>query len=292
MRIGVIGLGLIGGSFALAIRRAHPSAVVVGTDRDEAAIDAALQRGVVDAAATLPELGACDALMIAVPVRQMPELFARLSSHLQSNCVVTDAGSTKGAVIEAARTTFGAHVAQFVPGHPIAGRERSGVGAAAGELFEARHVVLTPLEENDPAAIDRVEQLWQSCGARVVRLEAGEHDRVFAAVSHLPHIIAFALVDELAARPNARQLFTFAASGFRDFTRIAGSSPDMWRDIALDNGAALAEECRRIEERLAALRRAIEARDGETLHTAMQRARAAREHWMAGELAGFRDDAA
>jgi prephenate dehydrogenase len=291
MRIGVIGLGLIGGSFALGVKRALPDASVVGMDRDEASVDDALKRGVIDAAADWAEIGRCDAVMIAVPVRQMQDVFAAIAPHLSATTVLTDAGSTKAAVIEAARQALGTRIGQFVPGHPIAGREKSGVQAAAGELFEGRHVVMTPLPENSPDVVAGIESLWQSCGARVMRLDAHEHDRVFAAVSHLPHAIAFALVDELATRPNARQLFTFAASGFRDFTRIAGSNPEMWRDIALDNGDALAEECRRIESKLAELRGAIEARDGEQLIALMQRARDARERWMAGELAGFRDDA-
>lgn len=291
MRIGVVGLGLIGGSFALGVKRALPVVSVVGMDRDEASVDDALKRGVIDAAADWAELGRCDAVLIAVPVRQMQEVFAAITPHLSETTVLTDAGSTKVAVIDARRHALGKSIGQFVPGHPIAGREKSGVHAAAGELFEGRHVVLTPLPENSPDAVARIESLWQSCGARVMRLDAHEHDRVFAAVSHLPHAIAFALVDELAARPNARQLFTFAASGFRDFTRIAGSNPEMWRDIALDNGDALADECRRIESKLAQLRGAIEVRDGEQLFALMQRARDARERWMAGELDGFRDDA-
>lgn len=292
MRLGIVGLGLIGGSFALGVRRAMPEARIIGHDRDEASTDEAIKRGVIEESATWRDLGSCDVVLIAVPVRQMQDVLAALSPVLSEGVVLTDAGSTKGAVIDAARTVLNDRIAQFVPGHPIAGREKSGVAAAAGELFEGRHVVLTPLPENSPETVDKIEALWQACGARVVRLDAPGHDRVFASVSHLPHAIAFALVDELASRPNARQLFTFAASGFRDFTRIAGSSPDMWRDISLDNAAAIADECRRMEAKLAEIRLAIEAGDGDALFALMQRARDAREKWMAGELEGFRDDAA
>lgn len=292
MRLGIVGLGLIGGSFALGVRRAMPEARIIGHDRDEASTDEAIKRGVIEESATWRDLGSCDVVLIAVPVRQMKDVLAALSPVLSEGVVLTDAGSTKGAVIDAARTVLNDRIAQFVPGHPIAGREKSGVAAAAGELFEGRHVVLTPLPENSPETVDKIEALWQACGARVVRLDAPGHDRVFASVSHLPHAIAFALVDELASRPNARQLFTFAASGFRDFTRIAGSSPDMWRDISLDNAAAIADECRRMEAKLAEIRLAIEAGDGDALFALMQRARDAREKWMAGELEGFRDDAA
>lgn len=292
MRLGIVGLGLIGGSFALGVRRAMPEARIIGHDRDEASTDEAIKRGVIEESATWRDLGSCDVVLIAVPVRQMQDVLAALSPVLSEGVVLTDAGSTKGAVIDAARTVLNDRIAQFVPGHPIAGREKSGVAAAAGELFEERHVVLTPLPENSPETVDKIEALWQACGARVVRMDAPGHDRVFASVSHLPHAIAFALVDELASRPNARQLFTFAASGFRDFTRIAGSSPDMWRDISLDNAAAIADECRRMEAKLAEIRLAIEAGDGDVLFALMQRARDAREKWMAGELEGFRDDAA
>lgn len=292
MRLGLVGVGLIGASLALGLRRAHPDWEILAFDRDEDSTDEALRRGLIDEAVALPALAVCELVVLAIPVRQMPAAFTALAPHLARDTVVTDAGSTKQAVIDAARTAFGAKVGQFVPGHPIAGREKSGVGAAAEVLFEGRQVVLTPIPENAAEAVTRVSAMWQSVGARVTTLDAAEHDAVFAAVSHLPHLIAFALVDELAARPNARQLFSFAASGFRDFTRIAGSSPAMWRDIALDNRASLVTELAHIEARLAALRGAIERGDAEALERVMADARRARERWMAGELEHFRDDAA
>ncbi|MBL8514896.1 MAG: prephenate dehydrogenase/arogenate dehydrogenase family protein, partial [Betaproteobacteria bacterium] len=167
MRIGVIGLGLIGGSFALGVKRAMPNAALLGNDRDEASVEVALKRGIIDAAADWAELGACDVTMIAVPVRQLFGVFKSLAPHLSATTVLTDAGSTKGAVVDAARAALGHHIGQFVPGHPIAGREKSGANAAAGELFEGRHVVLTPLAENAVGSIARVESLWKSCGASV-----------------------------------------------------------------------------------------------------------------------------
>jgi prephenate dehydrogenase len=211
---------------------------------------------------------------------------------LAPNAVVTDAGSTKQDVIASARKALGVRITQFVPGHPIAGREHAGVGAAASELFEGKHVVLTPLVENSPATIECIRSLWQACGASVVEMPAEAHDAVFAAVSHLPHMLAFALVDDLASRPNARTLFSFAASGFRDFTRISGSSPEMWRDIALNNRDALIRELDQYLLHASQLRDAIARGDGDKIESLMSRARDARNQWIAGELDQFRDESA
>ncbi|MCY7389848.1 MAG: prephenate dehydrogenase/arogenate dehydrogenase family protein [Burkholderiales bacterium] len=293
MKIGIIGIGLIGGSFALALRRGRAlgDARLIGIDRDVGALDAAQALGVIDECASFAAVSTCDALMIAVPVRQIPAVLAEILPHLRSETVVTDAGSTKQDVIVAARLAFGGRIAQFVPGHPIAGRERAGVAAADAGLFDGKHVVLTPIPENTAQSVERVRSLWQGCGARVVEMLAETHDAVFAAVSHLPHLLAFALVDELASRPNAKTLFSFAASGFRDFTRIAGSSPEMWRDITLNNRDALLRELDTYEAQLSKLKRALLARDGDALEKLMARARHARDQWMAGELDGFPDEA-
>ncbi len=295
MNIAIIGVGLIGGSFALALRRNAASNAgdlrVIGIDRDAVALDEALKLGVIDEAATLAAIAACDAVLIAVPVRQFPHVITELSNHLNPETVVTDAGSTKQDVIAAARAALGNKIAQFVPGHPIAGREYTGVAASQSALFAEKNVVLTPIAENAAQSIERVRALWQACGARVVEMPAEAHDAVFAAVSHLPHLLAFALVDELAARPNAKTLFSFAASGFRDFTRIAGSNPEMWRDIALNNRDALLREINGYETQLTALKKALESNNGDALEAMMARAKHARDRWMAGELDGFRDEA-
>ena len=291
MNIAIIGVGLIGGSFALALRREYRDLRVIGIDRDVAAMDEALRRGVIDEAVSLAATADCDAILIAVPVRQFLPVLSELSAYLKSDTVVTDTGSTKVDVIAAARATLGSKISQFVPGHPIAGREHTGVEAAASELFEGKNVVLTPIEENTPESIERVRSLWRACGARVVEMPAETHDAVFAAVSHLPHLLAFALVDELAARPNAKSLFSFAASGFRDFTRIASSSPEMWKDIAINNREALLRELNAYEVQLNVLKKAIETSDGDALQNLMSRARHARDHWIAGELDEFRDEA-
>ncbi len=291
-RIVIIGLGLIGGSVALALRNAWPTAAITGIDRDAANLDEALRRGAIDAVGDPAAVRDADMVLLAVPVRQLPTVLAAIAPHLQAATVISDVGSTKQDVAAAARAALGERVRQFVPAHPIAGREHSGMAAAASELFEGRTVVLTPLAENRAADVNRVKAIWQACGARAVEMTAGAHDEIFAAVSHLPHMLAFALVDEFAARANARSLFSFAASGFRDFTRIAGSSPEMWRDIALNNRAALVAEMDRYLQHAGALRDAIAAGDSAAIDALMQRARLAREHWLAGELDHFRDASA
>ena len=291
MKIAIIGVGLIGGSFALALRRVMGELHVIGIDRDAAALADALRTGVIDEAAPLASASDCDTVLIAVPVRQFPAVMSGLSPHLKPETIVTDAGSTKQDVIAAARVALGSKIGQFVPGHPIAGREHAGVAASDTALFDGKNVVLTPLAENVAQSIHHVSALWQSCGAKVVEMPAETHDAVFAAVSHLPHLLAFALVEELAARPNAKRLFSFAASGFRDFTRIAGSSPEMWRDIALNNREAILRELRAYEARLAELTAALAGNDGDALEAMMARAKHARDRWMAGELDGFRDEA-
>ncbi len=290
--IAIVGVGLIGGSVALALRRAMPVVRLIGVDRDAGSLDEALRRGLIDEAGDIASAGQCDLCLIAVPVGQLPEVLTSLAAGLKPNTVITDAGSTKQDVIAAARTALGAAVKQFVPGHPIAGRERAGVSAAASELFEGKHVVLTPLAENTADTIEQVRALWTACGARVVELPAAAHDAIFAAVSHLPHMLAFALVDDFAARPNAKTLFSFAASGFRDFTRIASSSPEMWRDIALNNRTALVAEFDQYLRHAQRLRDAIAAGNGNEIEALMQRARDAREQWLSGDLEPFRDDAA
>lgn len=291
-KVAIVGVGLIGGSFALALRRAYPQLRVSGIDLDQANLDEALRRGVIDDVATANAIGDVDLVVLAVPVRQMRPLLEQIAAGLSANTVITDAGSTKQSVIAAARAVLGERAGQFVPGHPIAGREHSGVSAAVPELFEGRNVVLTPLQENTPASIQTVRTAWQACGANVVEMPAATHDAVFASVSHLPHLLAFALVDELAGRPNAKSLFSFAASGFRDFTRIASSSPEMWRDIAIDNRDALVSEFDRYLMHAKLLRDAVAAGDARAIEALMSAAREARNQWLAGQLDFFNDEAA
>lgn len=281
-RLAIIGVGLIGGSLALALRRKGLVEEVVGTGRGRPNLEQARRLGVIDRIADTPAEAVRDAdlVLVATPVGAMPEVFAAIAPALGPEGIITDAGSTKMDVVAAARQHLGPRIAGFVPGHPIAGAERSGVKAARPELFTDRHLILTPLPENDPAAVQRVQALWEACGARVERLPPEEHDRVFAAVSHLPHLAAFALMEELAGRDNADTFFRYAGSGFRDFTRIAGSHPEMWRDIALANHTAVLAELRRYIAKLGEIGALIEQGDGQALEELFARARAAREEWI------------
>jgi prephenate dehydrogenase len=214
-------------------------------------------------------------------VAQTETLLRELRPHLQPGTVVTDAGSTKSDVVQAARAALGDKIAQFVPGHPIAGREQNGPEAAIATLYHGKKVVLTALPENSPEHIAMVASAWQQCGALIHHLSADEHDAVFAAVSHLPHLLAYALVNDIAARSNADRLFQYAASGFRDFTRIAGSSPEMWRDISLANQSALLAELDAYTVQLSTLRAMLAASDGAGLEQVYARAQSARQAWIA-----------
>jgi len=282
MRLAVIGVGLIGGSFALALKQAKLASHVVGAGRNAANLKLALERGVIDAVAADPAAAAreADAVLVATPVAQSAPIFTAIAGALKHSAIVTDAGSTKRDVIAAARAALGAKIGQFVPGHPVAGAEKSGVAAATPALFRERRVVLTPLAENSREVIERVEKLWQACGARIPRLDAEEHDCVLAAVSHLPHLLAFALVHELAQRGNAAQLFSYAASGFRDFTRIASSHPEMWRDICLANRERILAEMSSYTKKLGELRSLLETGDGAALERLFAEAREARDQWL------------
>ncbi|GAB4474410.1 MAG: hypothetical protein OHK0044_19120 [Burkholderiaceae bacterium] len=271
MKLALIGVGMIGGSVAAALRRAGAIEHAIGFDADAGAARRGVELGVLDAAAGSVEeaVRQADLVVLAVPVGAMREVLAAAARALPAHAVVTDVGSTKRSVIEAARATLGAASAspirRFVPGHPIAGRELPGVEHADGELFRGRLVICTPTEETSPHARATVEALWRRVGAQVVTMDADEHDRIFAAVSHLPHLLAFALVARIASEPDGERKLAFAGAGFRDFTRIAASSPAMWRDVCLANRAALGEELRGYRELLDELQRAVDAGDAAAL---------------------------
>lgn len=279
----IFGVGLIGGSVALALKRVQPNIHITGIGRNGEGLQAALELGVIDAIASeaASVLADTDMVMIAAPVAQTATILSAIAPHLTAKTVVTDVGSTKSDVLQCAARILGEKSVQFVPGHPIAGAEKSGVGAARADLFEGKNVVLTPVDSTDRHATSAVHALWQSIGARVSEMPAAQHDRIFAAVSHLPHLLAFALVDEIAARDNADQLFDFAASGFRDFTRIAGSSPEMWRDISLANRDALLQELTAYDAELARMRQLLQNNDGAGLQALFERASQARNAWQA-----------
>ncbi|HXZ49181.1 MAG TPA: prephenate dehydrogenase/arogenate dehydrogenase family protein [Usitatibacter sp.] len=283
-RLAVVGVGLIGGSLALALRRAGAAASIVGFDRDAQALERAVALAVIDeaaASATEAARGA-ELVVVAVPVRSVGPVLHDVALALEADAVVTDVGSTKEEVVRIAREELRERFARFVPGHPIAGRESSGVEAAVADLFRSARVVLTPAAETAGDALELVRGCWEAAGARIATMAPERHDRIFAAVSHLPHLLAFALVSEIASREDATELLGFAAGGFRDFTRIAASSPEMWRDIALQNRAALLEELDRYGARLAVFRELVALGDGPGIERLMTEARTARHAWGAG----------
>lgn len=279
-RVAIAGVGLIGASLARALREAAGAPRLIGWDADAASSCAALERGYVDAAADSLEGAAAqaDVLVVATPVRSIAGLAARaLSANPQ--LVVTDTGSVKQSVLAQLNET-GADLARFVPGHPVAGSERFGVDAADAGLYRGRRVILTPVAENAPETVALVRGLWEATGARVEQMTAAHHDEVLAATSHLPHVLAYALVDCLAAMDDNRELFAYAAGGFRDFTRIASSSPEMWRDILLENRASLEPTLEAFEATLSALRVALRSGDEPAVLQTLQRARDARERFL------------
>jgi prephenate dehydrogenase len=277
----IFGVGLIGGSFALGLKAAGAARRVIGLGRNPANLRRALELDVIDAASDDPAaVAGADLVLLATPVGQMGKVMGAIAPHLTPGTVVTDGGSTKQDVVALARRLLKDRSAQFVPGHPIAGAEHSGVAAARADLFRGRKVVLTPLPENSARSIRRVRAAWRLCGARLFRMQAAEHDRVFAAVSHLPHLLSFALVDQVARHPNGKQLFDYAAGGFRDFTRIASSHPEMWRDICIANRKALLAELTGYQRELAEVKQLLQKGDAAGLEQVFARSRAARNNWL------------
>ncbi|PPD48953.1 MAG: prephenate dehydrogenase [Methylotenera sp.] len=277
----IFGVGLIGGSVASALKKAGSSAEIVGVGRSSESLQTAIDLNVIDTASSniAEALLHADIVLIAAPVAQTPLILNAIKPHLHADTVVTDAGSTKSDVLACAKEILGEQFTQFVGGHPIAGAEKSGVTAAMADLYINKNVVLTPTLDTNQNAVQRVRELWQNCGANVTEMPAETHDGIFAAVSHLPHLLAFALVDDIASRANAEQLFGFAASGFRDFTRIAGSHPEMWRDISLANKTALLNEITAYQDELSRLKQMLEHDDGDALHALFERASTARNNW-------------
>jgi prephenate dehydrogenase len=279
MKVAVIGVGLIGGSFALALKQAKAATRVVGVGRNPANLKLALERGIIDSIAPDAASAARDAdlVLVSTPVAQFPAVFSALK---ETKALITDGGSTKRDVIAAARKALGKGIARFVPAHPIAGAEKSGAGAASADLFRGKRVVITPLRENAKESISKVEAAWSACGARVSRMDPEEHDAVLATVSHLPHVLAYALVHGVTKRNNSEQLFSFAAGGFRDFTRIASSHPEMWRDICLANRDRLLQEMKSYANDLGSIRKLIQKGDGAGLEKLFAAARDARNKWI------------
>lgn len=280
-KIVIFGVGLIGGSFALALRKANAVQEIVGFGRSAVSLELAQQLNIIDRVGTdvASEISNADLVLLATPVGQMAEIMQRIAPHLGVNTIVTDGGSTKSDVAAYARTHLGSKLGQFVPAHPIAGAEKSGASAAQPDLYVGKKVVLTPLPENSAFSVARVRKAWELCGAVVSELSATQHDEIFAAVSHLPHLLSFALVHDIAQRKDKDLLLSFAASGFRDFTRIAASSPEMWRDICMANRVALMRELMQYANELHVLYQALEQGDSAKLEDVFAEARKVRSNW-------------
>jgi prephenate dehydrogenase len=274
-------VGLIGGSFALALKQNGCVQEIIGMGRSPEPLKQAQALGVIDTIAQdwAHALHQTDLVLIAAPVAQTGPLLQAMAPHLSPHTLITDAGSTKSDVVAAFYAHLPQHLAQIVPAHPIAGAEKSGVSAAQATLYQGKKVILTPLPESSPGAIQTVQAAWAACGADIHTMPPNEHDAVFAAVSHLPHLAAYALVHDLAKRPNAEQLFRYAASGFRDFTRIAGSHPEMWRDICLANRSALLTELTACIQELQQLQTHLTQNDAPAIEAIFDYAQRARNAW-------------
>jgi len=281
-RLCIIGVGLIGGSLARALREAGACQEVVGAGRNTGNLQTALDLGVIDRYDTnlAQAVSGADMVVVCVPLGAMEGVFSAIKGQLAEHVVLTDVGSAKGSVIEAAQRVFGSVPEFFVPGHPIAGTEQSGVEASFAGLYKDRRVILTPLPETDAHATDRVRDLWEAAGARVTDMDPVHHDAILAATSHLPHVLAYALVDSLSRLDDSDELFEYAAGGFRDFTRIASSDPVMWRDICLGNGDAIQMMIEHFIRDLQGLKHAVQDRDGQQLLKIFTSAKAARDRFM------------
>jgi prephenate dehydrogenase len=278
----VIGTGLIGGSFSLALKQAGLARMVVGIGRRQETLEEAIRLGIIDVAGSYDQasFANADLILVATPVGQMRAVFKAMAEFVPIDAVITDGGSTKLDVIKLAREFFSDSLDRFVPAHPISGTEKNGPSAAFPDLYRSRRVIITPMTETAPSALELVRNVWQACGAIVSELAADRHDALLGAVSHLPHLLAFALVEELASRPDGQALFSFAGGGFRDFTRIASSNPEMWRDIFLSNREAVSNELVAYRNALAVLQEMLDAGDGDSMQALFERARDARQGWL------------
>jgi len=281
----IIGVGLIGGSFALALRKAGLVKHIVGLGRSRENLQRALELGILDEIADdFPlALKNADLVFLAIPVGQTAKILAQIASHLESKTIITDVGSTKQDVIAAARSFLLGHLKNFVPGHPIAGTEQSGANAANANLFRDKNLILTPLDETNTNALECVKELWHGCGARVSEMKAYQHDEILAAISHLPHLLASTLMNHTfssSTKDSSDDLLRFAGSGFRDFTRIVGSSPEMWRDICLANRELLLQQIDAYQNELTRMREILENGDGSALEKAFCDARVTRQRWL------------
>ncbi len=278
-KLAVVGVGLIGGSLALALKEAGVVGEVVGIGRGLANLERALELGVVDSITQNPAEGVADAdlVFLATPVLTLPEVAAAIAPHMKPGSVLTDGGSVKGSVVEAIEPLM-PHGVCFVPGHPIAGTEKSGAEAAFPTLYRGRRCILTPTEQTDPAALELVYRAWEIAGSEVVIMDVKKHDRILGAISHLPHMVAYSLVNAVGTYDRYEEnILEYSAGGFRDFTRIASSDPTMWRDIALTNRSALIEMMERFEHFFAELKEDVRQGEGEKLYEFFLRSKQSRD---------------
>lgn len=278
-RLAILGVGLIGGSAALALRKAGVVDEIVGYGRGQANLEQARTLDILDTIAADPAeaVTGADVVLLSVPVGATRDTLATIAPHLEVDAVITDGGSVKQAVMTAAQETLGTAFTRFVPGHPIAGTEHSGAAAAFDSLFQNRRTILTPTDQTDSDAITRIRTFWEYCGASVCRMTAAHHDQVLASTSHLPHVLAYTLVDTLARMDDSAEIFEYASGGFADFTRVASSSPTMWSDIATANDDALLLVLDNFMANLQSLRTAIVEDDRTTIHDTFERAKSARD---------------
>lgn len=275
----IIGVGLIGGSLARALRQSKSVKTIIGCGQNESNLQRAVELGVIDQYDCDPATAVenADAVVLAVPLGVMPDILQQIASHLSENCLLTDVGSAKASVVSAVKSVFGRLPKNFVPAHPIAGTEKSGVEASFADLFQHRRVIITPTISSDNDYIELTRKMWIACGAKVVNMDVEHHDDVLAATSHLPHMLAFSLVDTLARRDDRQEIFDYAAGGFRDFTRIASSDPDMWHDICLANQTALLKALEEYGDDLNRLTEAVRQSDSAYLKQTFRRAKQARD---------------
>lgn len=285
----IFGVGLIGGSLALALRNAGYCDNIVGCSRSAENLQQAVDLGVIDSFTLDPQeaVRGADMIFLAVPIGAMRAVLEQIMPALEPDAVLTDGGSAKAAIVEAAQDVLGEDALQrFVPGHPIAGRERSGVEAALGDLYVGRRIILTPLADTDADAVSKVEAMWRATGAVVEQMPVALHDEVLAATSHLPHVLAFSLVDTLLGMPQREDILRYAAGGFKDFTRIASSDPVMWRDICLHNSAAILDMIGAMQANLDTFAELIRQQDGGSLLQRMENSKQARDRYVAQLDAG------
>ncbi len=279
----IIGVGLIGGSLARALREKGYCKNIVGSSRSAAHLQKAVDLGVIDSYSTDMQeaVAGADVVIVCVPLGAMELVFSQIKDVITSDTIITDVGSSKQSVVDAAQRAFGEVPANLVPGHPIAGTEKSGVEASFAELFQRRKVIITPLKQNDLKQVEKIEQMWQQTGAEVRQMTVQHHDEVLAATSHLPHVLAFGIVDTLAKMDSQQEIFEYAAGGFRDFTRIASSDPVMWRDICINNRDAVLKVMRNYITDMEAMYDLIDKSDGEAIKSSFEEAKAIRDKFNA-----------